>query len=821
MSTPLRLLLVEDSARDAALLVRLLRQGQFEVVFERVETVAGMETALEQGWDLIIADHSMPSFGAEAALEMLQLRNLDLPLIMVSGTISDEAAIEAMKRGAADYLLKDRLNRLGEAVHRVLAEKRLRAEKEEAEARIRFQARLLEAVEQAVIATNLDGIIIYWNTFAERLRGWTAAEVVGRNILDLAPGMEPPAQVVETRSRLRAGASWSGEYLARRRDGSTFPVLATCSPLHDWQGTQIGIVGVSVDITERKQAEEALQQSEARFRTAFEDAAIGMTLVALSGRLRQVNTAFRALLGYSKDELLELDFQALTHPDDLAASLRHSQRLLDGETDVGVLEKRYLHRNGQTVWVQLSARLQRDAAGQPLNFINQIQDITGRRQAEQALRHQASHDSLTNLPNRALLRERLGGILRDVAGTDRPFSLVLLDLDRFKDVNDTLGHHIGDDLLRQAADRLLQALGATETVARLGGDEFAMLLPAADATAASTVARLVLATLEAPFQVEQHLLTLDGSIGIAVYPEHGTDPQTLLRHADVAMYEAKRSPTGVAVYDSAHDQHTIRRLALMHDLRTAIREEGLRLYYQPKVELPSGQVCGVEALLRWSHPVHGFIPPIEFIPLAEQTGTIVALTEWVLVTALARTREWQDAGRSLPVAINLSARSLQDQRFPDLVARNLERYQCAPTNLTLEITESSLMADPVRAHEVLTRLHDLGVRTAIDDFGTGYSSLAYLKQLPVDEVKIDKSFVLGMGAGDEKDAAIVRSIVALAHALGKIVVAEGVEDAATYTLLGQLGCDALQGYYLSRPLPPSELEQWLSDYRMRQAALRL
>jgi len=692
--TPLRLLMVEDSARDAALLVRILRQEQFEVAFERVETVEGMETALEQCWDLIIADYSMPSFGAEAALDLLQRRNLDLPLIMVSGTIGDEAAIEAMKRGAADYLLKDRLSRLGEAVQRVLADKRLRAEKEEAEARIRFQARLLEAVEQAVIATNLDGIIIYWNTFAERLRGWTAAEVVGRNVLDLAPGMEPPAQVVETLSRLRAGVSWNGEYLARRRDGSTFPALATCSPIHDRQGTLIGIVGVSVDITER-------------------------------------------------------------------------------------------------------------------------------RQAEQALRHQASHDRLTDLPNRALLHERLERLLRAVKDTDQPFSLVLLDLDRFKDVNDTLGHHIGDDLLRQAAGRLLQEIGATETVARLGGDEFAMLLPAANAQAAGAVARLILDTLEAPFQVEQHLLTLDGSIGIAVYPEHGTDPQTLLRHADVAMYEAKRSPTGVAIYDPAQDQHTVRRLALMHDLRTAIREEGLRLYYQPKVELPSGRVCGAEALLRWSHPVHGFIPPIEFIPLAEQTGTIVALTEWVLVTALARTRAWQDARRPLPVAINLSARSLQDQRFPDLVARNLERYQCAPANLTLEITESSLMADPARAHEVLTRLHALGVRTAIDDFGTGYSSLAYLKQLPVDEVKIDKSFVLGMGAGDEKDAAIVRSIVAMAHALGKMVVAEGVEDAPTYTLLGQLGCDVLQGYYLSRPLPPSELEQWLDDYRVPQAALRL
>ncbi len=691
MSTPLRLLLVEDSAGDAALLVRLLRQGQFEVVSERVETSEAMESALDrQGWDLIIADHSLPSFGAEAALALVRRRDLDLPLIIVSGTISDEAAIEGMKQGAADYLLKDRLGRLGEAVQRALASKRLRAEKME--------------------------------------------------------------------------------------------------------------------------ADEALRQSEARFRTAFEGAAIGMTLVAPSGRILQVNPAFRALLGYSKEELLARDFQSLTHPDDLAISLAHTRRLLDG-AEAGILEKRYLHRDGHTIWVHLSATVQRDAAGQPVNFINQVQDVTGRRQAEQALRHQASHDSLTDLPNRVLLHERLDAFLGTAEGMKQPFSLLLLDLDRFKDVNDTLGHRIGDDLLRQVAARLQEALGASETVARLGGDEFAIVLPAADAAAATTVARLVLDTLERPFQVEQHLLSLGGSMGIAVYPEHGADPQILLQHSDVAMYVAKQSPTGIAVYDPAHDQHTIRRLALMHDLRMALREGGLRLFYQPKVVLPSGQVCGVEALLRWSHPVHGPIPPAEFIPLAEQTGMVVPLTEWVLVTALDQARRWRDAGQPIPIAVNLSAPSLQDQRFPDLVARHLQHYEMMPADLTLEITESSLMADPVRAREVLTRLHELGVRMAIDDFGTGYSSLAYLKHLPVDEVKIDKSFVLGMGAGDQQDAAIVQSVVAMAHALGKLVVAEGVEDAATYLLLGRLDCDALQGYHLSRPLPPPELEHWLREYR--------
>ncbi|MDB5075034.1 MAG: diguanylate cyclase, partial [Chloroflexi bacterium] len=271
---------------------------------------------------------------------------------------------------------------------------------------------------------------------------------------------------------------------------------------------------------------------------------------------------------------------------------------------------------------------------------------------------------------------------------------------------------------------------------------------------------------------------------------------------------------GVASYEPVRDEYSVRRLALMHDLRRCIRDDELSLHYQPKVALATGKVCGVEALLRWFHPVHGYIPPAEFVLLAEQTGMIVSLTEWVLLTALRQAREWQDAGQPIPIAINLSTRSLQDQRFPDLVARHIQRYGVSPAALVLEITETSLMTDPTRARETLKVLHGLGVRVAIDDFGTGYSSLGYLKELPVDEVKIDKSFVQGMGTGDQKDAAIVRSVIALAQALGMEVVAEGVEDASTFGLLRDLGCDIAQGYYVSRPQPVSELEQWLQDHRV-------
>ncbi len=432
------------------------------------------------------------------------------------------------------------------------------------------------------------------------------------------------------------------------------------------------------------------------------------------------------------------------------------------------------------------------------------------KEANALLETTATTDPLTGLPNRLLLHNRLGQALRSHVG----LALLLMDLDRFKEVNDTLGHQVGDVLLQHVATRLRGALRDTDTVARLGGDEFAVLLPATDAAGALQVARALLAALEAPIEIEGHHLGVEGSVGVALALAGGGDPPaaTLLRQADVAMYEAKRRRSGYAFYDPAADEHDPERLALMGALRQALAEDTLQLYYQPQVDLVSGRVSGVEALLRWPHPERGFIPPDQFIPLAEQTGLIAPLTTWVLATALRQTQAWQTAGLDLDVSVNLSARTLHDPTLLALVTDLLDRYTVAPAQLTLEITESALMVDPAHALVTLTRLTELGVRIAIDDFGKGYSSLDYLKRLPVDEVKIDKSFVLGLGdTADVTDAAIVRAVVAIAHALDLRVVAEGVETPAAWERLRALGCTLAQGYYLTRPLPAPELEQWLKD----------
>jgi len=435
-------------------------------------------------------------------------------------------------------------------------------------------------------------------------------------------------------------------------------------------------------------------------------------------------------------------------------------------------------------------------------------DITERARAERALRHQALHDALTGLPNRLLLHDRLAQALRAARRAERPLALLLLDLDRFKDVNDTFGHDVGDGLLRQVWPRLQRLLRSSDTVARLGGDEFAVLLPDDGAEAAIGVAGKLRAALDAPFVVEEHTLAVDVSIGVALAPAHGDDGPTLLRHADVAMYTAKRDQVGIVVYDPARDAYSPERLALGADLRRAIDAGQLRLYYQPKVDLARGRLRSVEALVRWPHPTQGLIPPDRFIPLAEQTGLITRLTRRVLGAALAQRRAWARAGVPLVMDVNLSMADLHDADLPAVIATLLRTYGVPHGALRVEITESMVMVDTGRALETLARLAELGVRAAIDDFGTGYSSLASLKRLPVDELKIDRGFVRDL-AHDATDAAIVAAAIGLGHGLGLRVVAEGVEDRDAWDRLAALGCDTVQGYYVSPPLPAAAFLRWL------------
>jgi diguanylate cyclase (GGDEF)-like protein len=445
--------------------------------------------------------------------------------------------------------------------------------------------------------------------------------------------------------------------------------------------------------------------------------------------------------------------------------------------------------------------------GLALLFVVLFRIVAG---ASRRLRHQALHDGLTDLPNRTLLYRRIERAIAAAGRADGLAALLLIDLDRFKEVNDTLGHDHGDALLVEVAARLRGALRRGDTLARLGGDEFAVLLSdLPDRASVVELAGRLHDALRRPFALNGVAVELEASIGAALCPEHGDDVNTLVQRADVAMYDAKRSKASIATYNPARDPYSADRLGLLAELRRALSCDELLLHYQPKVAVEGGAVIGVEALVRWDHPERGLLGPAEFVPLAERTGSIGELTRWVLHAALAQCRRWRDAGIDLPVAINLAAANIVDATLPDAIAAALERHGVPGDRLQCEISEDTVMSDPAAAMDVLSRLRALGLRLSLDDFGTGHSSLAYLKRLPLDEVKIDRSFVAGM-TDDDNDAVIVRSTIDLARNLGLEVVAEGVENEAILRGLAALHCDVAQGFYLSRPLPPAELEAWLA-----------
>ena len=433
----------------------------------------------------------------------------------------------------------------------------------------------------------------------------------------------------------------------------------------------------------------------------------------------------------------------------------------------------------------------------------------------------AYEDRLTGLPNRALFNDRLQQAVHAARRNGSPLTVMMMDLDRFKHINDLLGHAVGDDVLREVASRLRAALRESDTVARLGGDEFAALLTTGRGERIVEVVRKVLRCMEQPIECNRQSLDVGASIGIACFPEHGDTPGTLIRHADIAMYLAKAANSEFAFYDPDHDGSRQEQLSLLGELRRALERNELVMFFQPKIDLATGRTKGVEALVRWLHPARGIVPPAEFVPFAERTGFVRTVTRCVLEMALRRCGQWLAQGIRLQMSVNISVRDLQNPELPDIVASLLAISGVPAELVCLEITESSFMENPQRAVDTLGRLHALGVRLSIDDFGTGFSSLAYLRKLRVHEMKIDRTFIAAMEDGN--DMVIVRSTIDLAHNLGLRVVAEGIEDERSLARLRAMGCDEAQGYFMSRPLPEDKLLEWLreSPYGLARGTLAL
>jgi diguanylate cyclase (GGDEF)-like protein len=459
------------------------------------------------------------------------------------------------------------------------------------------------------------------------------------------------------------------------------------------------------------------------------------------------------------------------------------------------------------VWGQYVSSMLSDEAGAMV--FNQTNDL--RKQSallEKKAAHQATHDSLTGLPNRALFIDRLQQATIAARRESCLFAVLILDMDRFKEVNDTLGHYNGDRLLKQVGLRLSGALRESDTLARIGGDEFGFILPKLkEKKDLEKVIKKIRKSLAASFALENLSLEVQASIGATLFPENGTDADTLIQRADVAMYVAKQNKSGYALYVKDFDKHSPRRLTLMGELRQAINNDELILHFQPKVTSKTGRINAVEALVRWDHPRHGILPPNEFIPLAERTGLIEELTIWALKKALRQGAIWRNRKLKITIAVNISALSLLNPEFPEVLDGLLTAFNFPAELLIMEITETSIMVDPERSLAILDRIHQKGVQLSIDDFGTGYSSLAYLKKLPVSELKIDKSFVTDM-LSSESDMTIVNATIQLGHNLGLQVVAEGVENQQTFNTLRSMGCDLQQGFFISRPVPAETITTW-------------
>jgi diguanylate cyclase (GGDEF)-like protein/PAS domain S-box-containing protein len=561
--------------------------------------------------------------------------------------------------------------------------------------------------------------------------------------------------------------------------------------------------------TARRAAE--LREVEERFRRAFDDAATGMTLGRFDGTWLRVNRAFARFLGYEGDDLVGLNLRHVTDPDDMAESRRVLDAMASGELDTWEGEKRYVRRDGTPVWGLASTAVVRDDAGRPQHYIAQIQDITERKRVEAELAHAAVHDPLTGLPNRVLFFDRLGIALARLSRRHATVAVLFLDIDRFKLVNDSFGHGVGDTVVSRVAGRLRELLRPEDTLARLGGDEFTILCESPDPSAATAIAERVVTALARPFDVAGQAVVLSASIGIATTSDLAADPDRLMAEADAAMYRAKHGGRSrYALFAPAMRLHGAERLEVEIGLRRALDRGELVLHYQPEVALGSGRVVGVEALVRWRHPERGLLPPGDFIDVAEDSRLIVPLGAWVLGEACHQVRRWRDAGHPMRVAVNLSPRQLTDPDLLATVGGALDAAGVPPVALCLEITENAVIDDLATGLAVLRGLKALGVSIAIDDFGVGFSSLSQVRRLsPVDMLKIDRSFTAGVGEHPQAGA-IVAAIIGMGHALGLGTVAEGIETPEQARELHRLGCEFGQGFYFARPAPAAALEALLA-----------
>ncbi|WP_175344061.1 bifunctional diguanylate cyclase/phosphodiesterase [Herbaspirillum sp. C9C3] len=603
------------------------------------------------------------------------------------------------------------------------------------------------------------------------------------------------------------------EYRIVHADGSLRWVWERGVGLYNAAGAVEAMEGFLQDVTERKEAAQALQEAERRYRSIFENAIEGVFQTTPDGTYIAVNPALARIYGYHSPEDLIVGLRDIRHQLYVEPERRSEfMRLMEQQGSVSNFESRVYRRDGDIIWISENARAVYDDGGTLVCYEGTVEAITERKLYEAEMRHHATHDALTGLPNRNMLHEHLQRAIQAARQKGGLTAVVFVDLDQFKFINDSLGHQVGDELLKTVAQRLQACLRDTDMVARQGGDEFVLVLQnqTGGEFGIAEVMQRILAAVARPWQAGDREFQVTASIGVSRYPIDGKDVETLLKQADSAMYRAKeQGRNNFQFFAPWMDTQVSNRLEMLINLRRALDQDEFKLYYQPKLSLKDGSVIGAEALIRWQSPEQGMVPPDRFIPFAEEAGLILPIGEWVLRSACHQNKRWQEAGLpTIPVAVNLSPRQL-NQSLPEFVAGVLEQSGLAASCLELEITENVVMKDAEKSVATLHALKRLGLQISVDDFGTGYSSLSYLRRFPVDALKIDKSFVRDI-ARDADSAAIVKAVISLAHILNLRVIAEGVEDEEQYAFLKENACDEVQGYLFGKPMTVEDFTAWLT-----------
>jgi len=678
---------------------------------------------------------------------------------------------------------------------------------------------LSSAIEQtadSVMITDRHGIIEYVNPAYEQITGFSHEEALGKTPSLVKSGKHEPAFYEQVWKTILDGRAFQGLFINRRKNGELYYEQKTITPLKDTHGHITHFVSTGKNITPHIQAIEALRASEAGLAQAQRIAHLGnWDWNIATGELHWSDEIYRILgLAPQQSVVTYETFLNSVHPEDKALVAGAVTRALTERQPYHV-DHRILLPDGTERIVHEQGEVTFDESGKPLRMVGITQDITENKRADERLHYLAHYDILTGLPNRVLLHDRLNQAMIEADRQDHMVAIMFIDLDRFKIINDTLGHDTGDRLLKQVAERLLGCLRQGDTISRLGGDEFTVILTRVghvdDVTHA---AQKIIASFDPPFRMGEREMFMSPSIGITLYPFDDTTPENLLRNADAAMYHAKEMGRNTfRFYTAELNRRAAKRLATETALRHALERDEFLLHYQPQVDLKTGRVTGMEALIRWRHPEMGLVPPLEFIPLAEETGLIVPIGEWVLHTACTQAKRWHQAGfRHLKMAVNLSGRQFQQKNLVDQVKSALKKTGLPARCLDLELTESLLMHNTGQTLTAMKKLSKLGVDFSMDDFGTGYSSLSYLKRFPIDTLKIDRAFVRDITT-DPDDAAIAQAIIAMSHSLGVHVIAEGVETAKQLAFLRANRCDAMQGYYFSKPIPAEDMNRLLLKNR--------